>query len=112
MTWLDNGIEITLCSSKVDQAGAGFVKFIPLAYGDRCPVKALKHWHVRIPRQPGQIYSLTPLTMPTRLLNRRSQGGLVIARTVTKEAFKFTAKLRKAGVTDLVRGRARIMLAL
>ena len=44
VTWLDNGIEITLRCSKVDQAGAGFVKFIPLAYGDRCPVKALKHW--------------------------------------------------------------------
>lgn len=44
VAWLDSGIEITLRSSKVDQAGAGFVKFIPLAYGDRCPVKALKHW--------------------------------------------------------------------
>lgn len=44
VTWLDCGIEITLQSSKVDQAGAGFVKFIPIAYGDRCPVKALKNW--------------------------------------------------------------------
>lgn len=44
VTWLDSGIEITLRSSKVDQAGVGFVKFIPLAYGDRCPVRALRHW--------------------------------------------------------------------
>lgn len=44
VSWLDSGIEITLRSSKVDQTGIGFVKFIPLAYGDRCPVRALKHW--------------------------------------------------------------------
>ena len=44
VTWLESGIEITLRSSKVDQAGAGFVKFIPQAYGDRCPVKALRDW--------------------------------------------------------------------
>ena len=44
VTWLDSGLEITLRSSKVDQTGVGFVKFIPLAYGDRCPVKALKQW--------------------------------------------------------------------
>src|ERR1035437_6413432 len=44
VTWLDAGMEILLRSSKVDQVGAGFVKFIPNAYGDRCPVKALKYW--------------------------------------------------------------------
>jgi len=44
VTWLDSGIEITLRTSKVDQTGIGFVKFIPLAYGDRCPVKALRRW--------------------------------------------------------------------
>jgi integrase len=44
ITWLDSGIEILLRTSKVDQAGAGFMKFIPNAHGDRCPVKALKHW--------------------------------------------------------------------
>ena len=44
VTWLDSGMELLLRSSKVDQAGAGFVKFIPKAYGDRCPVKALRHW--------------------------------------------------------------------
>jgi hypothetical protein len=41
VTWLESGIEILLRSSKVDQTGVGFVKFIPVAYGDRCPVKAL-----------------------------------------------------------------------
>jgi len=56
VTWLDNGIEITLLSSKVDQAGAGFVKFIPLAYGDRCPVKALKHWHEISGNSAGFIF--------------------------------------------------------
>ena len=44
VTWLDSGMEILLRSSKVDQAGAGFVKFIPKAYGDRCPVRALRCW--------------------------------------------------------------------
>lgn len=44
VVWLDSGIEITLQFSKVDQTGVGLVKFIPHAYGDRCPVKALKNW--------------------------------------------------------------------
>lgn len=44
VTWLDTGCEVRLRKSKVDQAGVGLVKFIPFAYGDRCPVKALKHW--------------------------------------------------------------------
>ena len=44
VTQLASGAEILLKSSKVDQTRAGFVKFIPNAYGDRCPVKALRHW--------------------------------------------------------------------
>src|SRR5471030_2262051 len=56
VTWLDSGIEILLASSKVDQTGVGFVKFIPLAYGDRCPVKALKHWQAVSGDSTGHIF--------------------------------------------------------
>jgi len=56
VTWLDTGVEITLLASKVDQVGAGFVKFIPLAYGDRCPVKALKHWQETSGDSTGFIF--------------------------------------------------------
>ena len=56
VTWLDSGCEIMLLSSKVDQAGAGFVKFIPLAYGDRYPVKALKHWQETSGNSTGFIF--------------------------------------------------------
>lgn len=44
ITWLDSGIEIFLRASKVDPSAAGFTKYIPYAHGDRCPIKALKHW--------------------------------------------------------------------
>ena len=54
--WLESGIEITLKSSKVDQTGVGFVKFIPVAYGDRCPVKALKHWQEVCGNETGYIF--------------------------------------------------------
>lgn len=57
VTWLESDIEITLKSSKVDQAGAGFVKFIPHAYGDRCPVKALKHWQEVCGNSTGFIFA-------------------------------------------------------
>jgi integrase len=56
VSWLDSGIEITLKSSKVDQTGVGFVKFIPVAYGDRCPVKALKHWQEVCGNETGYIF--------------------------------------------------------
>ena len=42
--WLDSGVEITLRQSKVDQTGAGFVKFLPNAHGNRSPHLALQHW--------------------------------------------------------------------
>ncbi|MCX7164781.1 MAG: site-specific integrase [Rhodocyclales bacterium] len=64
VTWLDSGIEITLLASKVDQAGVGFVKFIPLAYGDRCPVRALKHWQEVSGDSTGYIF---------RAINRHDQ---------------------------------------
>ena len=41
--WLDSGVEITLRQSKVDQTGAGFVKFLPNAHGSRSPHLALQH---------------------------------------------------------------------
>ena len=41
---MDGGVTILIRRSKVDQDGHGFVKFIPFAHGERCPVKALKHW--------------------------------------------------------------------
>jgi integrase len=56
VNWLDSGIEITLLSSKVDQAGVGFVKFIPKAYGDRCPVQALKDWQEISGESTGFIF--------------------------------------------------------
>jgi len=56
VTWLDNGIEITLHASKVDQVGAGFVKYIPQAYGDRCPVQALKDWQAVSGHLTGFIF--------------------------------------------------------
>ena len=57
VAWLDSGIEITLRFSKVDQTGVGFVKFIPHAYGDRCPVKALKHWQNTCGVDTGFIFA-------------------------------------------------------
>ncbi len=56
VTLLDTGAELLLKSSKVDQAGAGFVKFIPNAYGDRCPVKALRHWQEMSGLTDGPIF--------------------------------------------------------
>jgi len=66
VAWLDSGIEITLRSSKVDQAGAGLVKFIPEARGDRCPVKALKQWQEVCGDTDGVIF---------RPINRHDQIG-------------------------------------
>lgn len=56
VVWLDSGVEITLQSSKVDQAGAGFVKFVPTAHGDRCPVAALKAWQMICGHSTGVIF--------------------------------------------------------
>lgn len=44
MTRFDGGIELLLRRSKTDQEGAGRTVFIPVASGNRCPVKALDHW--------------------------------------------------------------------
>jgi integrase len=68
VTWLDTGLEITLRSSKVDQTGVGFVKFIPLAYGDRCPVKALKHWQEVSGNSTGVIFR--PINRHDRIADR------------------------------------------
>jgi len=56
VNWLESGVEITLRSSKVDQEGVGHVKFIPVAYGDRCPVDALKHWQEVCGDDAGPIF--------------------------------------------------------
>ncbi len=66
--WIDSGIEITLKSSKVDQTGVGFVKFIPVAYGDRCPVKALKHWQMVCGNEAGFIFM--PVNRHDQIANR------------------------------------------
>jgi integrase len=66
VVWLSGGLEITLRVSKVDQAGAGFVKFIPEARGDRCPVKALRHWQEVCGDTVGVIF---------RPINRHDQIG-------------------------------------
>lgn len=44
LTYLPNGVEIFLPSSKTDQEGLGRTVFIPHANGERCPVHALEHW--------------------------------------------------------------------
>jgi integrase len=56
VTWLDSGIEILLRTSKVDAAGHGYTKYIPVAYGDRCPVKALKAWQDINGKTEGTIF--------------------------------------------------------
>lgn len=40
---IDGGITVLIRRSKVDQEGEGFIKFIPYALGQRCPVLALRH---------------------------------------------------------------------
>ena len=44
LTYLANGVEIFLPSSKTDQEGNGRTVFVPQANGDRCPVRALELW--------------------------------------------------------------------
>ena len=44
LTYLANGVEIFLPSSKTDQEAQGRTVFIPYANGERCPVRALVHW--------------------------------------------------------------------
>lgn len=44
LTYLANGVEIFLPSSKTDQEAQGRTVFIPHANGDRCPVRALELW--------------------------------------------------------------------
>ena len=44
LTYLTNGVEIFLPSSKTDQEGRGRTVFIPHADGERCPVRALANW--------------------------------------------------------------------
>lgn len=44
LTYLANGVEIFLPSSKTDQEAQGRTVFIPHANGERCPVRALAHW--------------------------------------------------------------------
>ena len=44
LTYLTNGVEIFLPSSKTDQEAEGRTVFVPHANGERCPVRALIHW--------------------------------------------------------------------
>ncbi|BEP92029.1 site-specific integrase [Acidovorax sp. A79] len=44
LSYLANGVEIFLPSSKTDQERHGRTVFIPHANGERCPVRALAHW--------------------------------------------------------------------
>lgn len=44
LTYLANGVEIFLPSSKTDQQAQGRTVFIPYANGESCPVRALMHW--------------------------------------------------------------------
>ncbi|MFN7153717.1 MAG: site-specific integrase [Acidovorax sp.] len=44
LTYLSNGVEIFLPSSKTDQEAQGRTVFIPQANSQRCPVRALAHW--------------------------------------------------------------------
>lgn len=44
LTYLANGVEIFLPSSKTNQEGYSRTVFIPHANGERCPVHALERW--------------------------------------------------------------------
>ena len=44
LTYMTNGVEIFLPHSKTDQERQGRTVFVPYAYGDRCPVRALTQW--------------------------------------------------------------------
>ena len=61
---MDGGVTILIRRSKVDQEGQGFVKFIPFAHGERCPVKALKHWQELAGIRSGILF---------RAINRHEQ---------------------------------------
>lgn len=44
LTYLSNGVEIFIPSSKADQERKGRFVFIPKSYGNHCPVQALARW--------------------------------------------------------------------
>lgn len=44
VAYVDGGIEVFLPQSKTDQDRAGRTVFVPLADGERCPVRALASW--------------------------------------------------------------------
>jgi integrase len=44
LEFTSQGCDVLLRRSKTDQEGEGRSVFIPYAKGERCPVKALKHW--------------------------------------------------------------------
>ena len=88
VVWLESGIEVTLLSSKVDQTGKGFVKFIPVAYGDRCPVKALKHWQEVCGNTTGFIFR--PVNRHDQILDRPLSPHAVAQ--IVKRIIKLTGR--------------------
>ena len=53
---LDGGITVQIRRSKVDQEGEGFIKFIPYAHGQRCPVLALRYFQNLTGHKFGWIF--------------------------------------------------------
>lgn len=88
VVFLESGAEATLLTSKVDQTGKGFVKFIPVAYGDRCPVKALKHWQEVSGNTTGFIFR--PVNRHDQILDRPLSPHAVAQ--IVKRIIKLTGR--------------------
>ncbi len=88
VVFLESGAEATLLTSKVDQTGKGFVKFIPVAYGDRCPVKALKHWQEVCGNTTGFIFR--PVNRHDQILDRPLSPHAVAQ--IVKRIIKLTGR--------------------
>ena len=88
VVFLESGAEATLLTSKVDQTGKGFVKFIPVAYGDRCPVKALKHWQEVCGNTTGFIFR--PVNRHDQIVDRPLSPHAVAQ--IVKRIIKLTGR--------------------
>ena len=56
LEFTSQGCDVLLRRSKTDQEGEGRLVFIPYAKGERCPVKALKHWLEKSGVSAGAVF--------------------------------------------------------
>lgn len=82
MAHYDNGLELMIRRSKTDQEGTGRTVFIPYARGNRCPVKALKHWLELAGIVTGPLF---------RPINRHDQ--IVGSKALTPQSVALIVKL-------------------